>query len=36
MCDEGLAHGNFGEVEGFIERESAYFYLDGPIGIDWV
>ncbi len=35
VCDGGLAHRNFGQVEGFIERESAHFYLDGPIGVDW-
>ena len=36
VCDRGLDHRNFGELQAFIERESAYFYLDGPTGVDWI
>lgn len=36
VCDRGLDHRDFGELQTFIERESAYFYLDGPTGFDWV
>ena len=36
MCDDGLAHSDFGDVQDFIERESAHFFLDGPTRADWV
>jgi len=36
VCDRGLDHRDFGDVQAFIERESAYFYLDGPTGVDWI
>ena len=36
MCYLGMTHHHFSDVEEFIERESALFYLDGPIGVDWI
>ena len=36
VCDRGLDHRDFGDLQAFIERESAYFYLDGPTGADWI
>ena len=36
VCDRGLDLRDFGDLQAFIERESAYSYLDGPTGADWI
>lgn len=36
VCDRGLDHRDFGELQAFIERESAYYYLDGPTGFEFI